>query len=78
MVPPSLVTLLARYTKLSTSSTFSSPSINGSVLFVFTLKALGGDVLLTPYVPKGLTGYDDDDDDDDIVHRNKFLYNKTN
>ena len=24
----------------------------------------GGDVLLTPYVPKGITGYDDDDDDD--------------
>ena len=23
-----------------------------------------GDVLLTPYVPKGITGYDDDDDDD--------------
>jgi len=26
-----------------------------------------GDVLLTPYVPKGITGYDDDDDDDDDV-----------
>jgi hypothetical protein len=25
-----------------------------------------GDVLLTPYVPKGITGYDDDDDDDDV------------
>jgi len=25
---------------------------------------LDGDVLLTPYVPKGITGYDDDDDDD--------------
>jgi hypothetical protein len=24
-----------------------------------------GDVLLTPYVPKGITGYDDDDDDDE-------------
>jgi hypothetical protein len=24
-----------------------------------------GDVLLTPYVPKGIRGYDDDDDDDD-------------
>jgi succinate dehydrogenase flavin-adding protein (antitoxin of CptAB toxin-antitoxin module) len=24
--------------------------------------ALDGDVLLTPYVPKGITGYDDDDD----------------
>ena len=24
-----------------------------------------GDVLLTPYVPKGITGHDDDDDDDD-------------
>ena len=24
-----------------------------------------GDVLLMPYVPKGITGYDDDDDDDD-------------
>ena len=23
-----------------------------------------GDVLLTPYVPKGITGHDDDDDDD--------------
>ena len=23
-----------------------------------------GDVLLTPYVPKGITGYDDDNDDD--------------
>ena len=23
-----------------------------------------GDVLLTPYVPKGITGYDGDDDDD--------------
>jgi hypothetical protein len=23
-----------------------------------------GDVSLTPYVPKGITGYDDDDDDD--------------
>ena len=23
-----------------------------------------GDVLLTPYVPKGITGYYDDDDDD--------------
>jgi len=22
-----------------------------------------GDVLLTPYVPEGITGYDDDDDD---------------
>ena len=22
-----------------------------------------GDVLLTPYVPKGITGHDDDDDD---------------
>jgi hypothetical protein len=26
---------------------------------------IDGDVLLTPYVPKGITGYDDDDDDDD-------------
>jgi hypothetical protein len=26
---------------------------------------LDGDVLLTPYVPEGITGYDDDDDDDD-------------
>jgi hypothetical protein len=26
---------------------------------------LDGDVLLTPYVPKGITGYDDDDDNDD-------------
>ena len=26
-----------------------------------------GDVLLTPYVPKGITGYDDDDDDDVTV-----------
>jgi hypothetical protein len=26
---------------------------------------LDGDVLLTPYAPKGITGYDDDDDDDD-------------
>jgi len=26
-----------------------------------------GDVLLTPYVPKGITGYDDDDDDIFIV-----------
>jgi hypothetical protein len=24
---------------------------------------LDGDVLLTPYVPKGITGYDDDDDE---------------
>jgi hypothetical protein len=24
-----------------------------------------GDILLTPYVPKGIIGYDDDDDDDD-------------
>jgi hypothetical protein len=23
-----------------------------------------GDVLLTPYVPKGIKGYDDDDDDE--------------
>jgi len=23
-----------------------------------------GDVLLTPYAPEGITGYDDDDDDD--------------
>jgi len=23
---------------------------------------LDGDILLTPYVPKGITGYDDDDD----------------
>jgi hypothetical protein len=23
-----------------------------------------GDVLLTPYVPKGITGYDDDDDNE--------------
>jgi hypothetical protein len=26
---------------------------------------LDGDVLLMPYVPKGITGYYDDDDDDD-------------
>ena len=26
-----------------------------------------GDVFLTPYVPKGITGHDDDDDDDDDV-----------
>ena len=26
-----------------------------------------GDVLLTTYVPKGITGYDDDDDDDKIL-----------
>ena len=25
-----------------------------------------GYVLLTPYLPKGITGYDDDDDDDDV------------
>jgi hypothetical protein len=25
---------------------------------------LDGDVLLTPYVPKGIRGYDDDDDDE--------------
>jgi hypothetical protein len=40
VVPPSLVTLLPRHTKLSTSSILSSPSINDSLLFVFTLKAL--------------------------------------
>jgi hypothetical protein len=40
---------------------------------------LDGDVLLTPYVPKGITGYDDDDDDDDdddsesIIIRKLFL-----
>ena len=26
-----------------------------------------GDVLLTPYVPKGITEHDDDDDDDDEI-----------
>ena len=26
-----------------------------------------GEVLLTPYVPKGITGYDDDDDDDETI-----------
>ena len=26
-----------------------------------------GDVLLTPYVPKGITGHHDDDDDSQIV-----------
>ena len=36
-VLPSLVTLLPRYTNLSTSSILSSTSINGSALFVFTL-----------------------------------------
>jgi len=25
-----------------------------------------GDNLLTPFVPEGITGYDDDDDDDDL------------
>jgi len=25
-----------------------------------------GNVLLTPYVPKGITGYDDDDDEDEV------------
>jgi len=29
------------------------------------LNGSDGDVLLTPYVPEGITGYDDDDDDDD-------------
>jgi hypothetical protein len=28
----------------------------------------GGGVLLTPYVPLGITGIDDDDDDDVTVH----------
>ena len=26
-----------------------------------------GDVLLTPYVPKGITGHDGDDDDDYVL-----------
>ena len=42
-----------------------------------------GDVLLTPCVPKGLTGYDDDDDDIYIyiyTHTHTlfiYIYNKT-
>ena len=33
-----------------------------------------GDVLLTPYVPKGITGYDDDDDDEyHSIHTVTFL-----
>ena len=28
-----------------------------------------GDVLLTPYVPEGITGYDDDDDDETALKR---------
>jgi hypothetical protein len=32
-----------------------------------------GDVLLMPYVPKGITGYDDDDDDDDLSAGNSYL-----
>jgi len=31
-----------------------------------------GDVLLTPYVPEGITGYDDDDDDDDYKNSSKL------
>ena len=30
-----------------------------------------GDVLLTPYVPKGITGYDDDDD---MLHRKLSMF----
>jgi hypothetical protein len=30
-----------------------------------------GDVLLTPYVPKGITGYDDDDDDDLTIRKHQ-------
>jgi hypothetical protein len=35
-----------------------------------------GDVLLTPYVPKGITGYDDEDDDDDTPGKwiNQTMY----
>jgi hypothetical protein len=39
---------------------------------------LDGDALLTPYVPKGITGYDDDDDDDSsypFLLRKVFCYN---
>ena len=32
-----------------------------------------GDVLLTPYVPKGITGYDDDDDDDKKILRDIII-----
>ena len=33
-----------------------------------------GDVLLTPYVPNGITGYDDDDDDDDDACGDLILF----
>jgi len=33
-----------------------------------------GDVLLTPYVPEGITGYDDDDDDDVLFVCKCVLY----
>jgi hypothetical protein len=29
-----------------------------------------GDVLLAPYVPTGITGYDDDDDDNEVRNFN--------
>jgi hypothetical protein len=36
------------------------------MVVMMMMKKIGsdGDVLLTPYVPKGITGYDDDDDED--------------
>ena len=36
-----------------------------------------GDVLLTPYVPKGITGYDDDDDDE-CFPEGRAVYNVQN
>jgi len=31
-----------------------------------------GDVLLTPFVPEGITGYDDDDDDIETYGKSHF------
>jgi hypothetical protein len=36
--------------------------------------ASDGDVLLKPYVPKGITGYDDDYDDDDDDDTDKYIH----
>ena len=37
-----------------------------------------GDVLLTPYVPKGITGHDDDDDDTATDTSNLQIHSERN
>ena len=60
---PSVFPLLSHFIYPTIVKCFSQA--NNTLLSSWPEIGSDGNVLLTPYIPKGITGYDDDDDDDD-------------